>query len=240
MRGMKVGAALAVAGVAAFVSAAAADPTTTTTLYGCAHAKNGLLKLVEEGEPCDDGWEAVAWLVEGPPGEQGTQGPPGDKGQDGDPGPDGADAVVPETVEVSVGDEAAARFDAASRTLHVAVPRGLRGQPGAHGPDGDPGPAGPFSGHFESPDGSVTIEVDNGGISLSAGGTSVRMFPAALAVRSSGTTEVRGVITLNGSCFPVARLNDPVTHRLPPRPGPLPPIWLPATIAGGSTTVLSC
>jgi len=239
MRGMKAVAALAVAGVAAFVSAAAADPP-TTTLYGCQEAENGLLKLVEEGEPCDDGWEAVAWLGEAPTGEQGAQGLPGGKGPAGGPGPDGADAVVPETVEVSIGDEAAARFDAATRTLHLTVPRGLRGSPGEQGPDGAPGPAGPFSGRFKSPNGSVTIDVLDAGIQLSAGSTLVQMSQAAVAVRSAGTTVVNGpLIGLNGTCLGVARDGDLLTARFVQVPlGP--PIWLPATIAGGSTTVLSC
>lgn len=239
MRGKNAAVALVVAGVAAFVSAAAADPP-TTTLHGCTNADNGLLKLVAEGTACDDGWEAISWLVEGPAGEAGVPGEPGVKGPDGDPGPDGADAVVPESVEVDVGGEAAASFDGESRTLRVTVPRGLEGPVGEQGAEGAEGPAGPFSGHFESANGLMTIDVTDAGIVLDAGSSEVRINASTVSVNGLANVSLTGgLVTLNGGCRGVARLLDSTTPRL--IFGPFgQPIWLPATIATASTTVLSC
>lgn len=56
------------------------------------HARQGQVRLVDDGEQCKKGETAIAWNQEGPPGEPGPPGPPGPEGKQGekgDPGPPG-------------------------------------------------------------------------------------------------------------------------------------------------------
>ena len=145
---------------------------------------------------------------------EGLPGPPGADGEKGEKGEDGED-----------GDPG---------------PAGEDGEDGEDGPKGDPGD---FTGHFESPNGSYSIDVTDGGIALvgpggrvEIGATTVRISGTVVQVAASAVVEVVGsTVKLNGGCKPLARVGDQVTV-LPHTPGG----GAVGSIFQGSPTVRGC
>jgi hypothetical protein len=76
-------------------------------------------------------------------------------------------------------------------TVGAAGPQGQQGPPGkdgangAPGAPGQPGPPGVFSGHFASPSGQFTIDVDDTGIRLSGPGGSIQISATDVSVTAS-------------------------------------------------------
>jgi hypothetical protein len=95
------------------------------TYYACVDVKSGEMRVVDEGETCDEGKEyLIEWNSVGPAGPAGPTGP------QGAPGPQGEVAVCPPAdVEVQV--------------VGVEGPQGPQGGTGPAGPAGPQGEPGP-------------------------------------------------------------------------------------------------
>ena len=70
-----------------------APAATADVLFGCVNVKQGTLRIVEAGAPCQRGETPVQWNQSGPPG------PPGPPGPKGDPGAPGAGLVKLEDIQ---------------------------------------------------------------------------------------------------------------------------------------------
>jgi len=140
---------------------------------------------------------------QGPPGPTGPQGPTGPTGPTGATGPQGDPGPQ--------------------------GPPGPTGDTGATGATGAQGPAGVFAGHFQSPNGAYSLDIDDAGIRLAGPGASVQIVGSAVHVtgdvatvsatsitmQSAGVAQVAATaIVLEGELLngglPVARVGDRV------------------------------
>lgn len=96
-RAPAVVAGIAVGAITAGGIAYAATPAAEGTVNAC-YAKQGDLRIVEEGEACKSNETAISWNQKGEkgdPGEPGAKGDPGEDGADGQQGPAGTDGQSP-------------------------------------------------------------------------------------------------------------------------------------------------
>jgi hypothetical protein len=243
--------------VGAEITASAIASQDTTVVQGCRNIDNGLLKLSNSGA-CNDGWEPIAWLVEGPTGQQGPKGytgdrgpagpvggtgpggPPGEPGPRGSTGERGPDGVTPRSVraETLENGRAGAAFDVRTRELVLGIPAGAAGEPGHDGADGAPGPQGPCSGRLVSPGGGASIVVADSGITVQggSGGPTLMITLGGIAISAPGSASLQGtILLLNGGGCGVARVGDTA---LLPLVNPLALIYGPGPVFTGSATVL--
>jgi hypothetical protein len=165
-----VAAVLAVAGGLAY----AAAPGAGGELHGCYRTSGGdqagQLRLVGDGVACRSNELAVQWNAQGPSGPAGPA------------GPSGADGVSPHVAQLAAGDPhcasgGASITDAAGATAYVC-----------NGADGDS-----FAGTFSSPNGLYSLAVQDGGVTITGPGSTVRLDAAGINVSStSAPVSVRG------------------------------------------------
>jgi hypothetical protein len=227
--------AVLLASAAGVAYATAQDTGTSSVLQACENPGNGNLRLVANNQTdCHGAETAVAWNVQGPAGAPGAQGEPGEPGRDGIDGKDGSDGTSPTVQQLAAGDAncsagGAAITDASGSTAYVC--------------SGEQGPAGTFNGSFASPDGTYSISVTNGGITLKDAllGSSVTVTHGQVdvegvstKVQAESTLELLGVVTKvggGGTCKPAAGVGDVTGGGAP---------GAPQTIVTGSINVLIC
>lgn len=108
------------------------------------------------------------------------------KGVKGDPGEQGRDGVSPTVAQLVAGDThcpagGAAITDAGGNTAYVCG-----GRNGADGHDGQS-----FSGSFASPNGLYSISVTDSGVTLAAGGASIKLTGSDIEVKTLGLMNVQ-------------------------------------------------
>jgi len=148
---IQTGAALTLATIltatARIASAAIVGPD--GTINACYLQKNGALRVVNAGQPCDKGEIPLQWNQKGPKGDTGSAGPQGVAGATGPAGTTGP--------------------------AGAQGPPGDMGAQGPPGPQGDPGPALTSlddvpcdTGSLDKPDGRIVTSVDvaTGGMTL--------------------------------------------------------------------------
>lgn len=161
-----------------------------------------------------------------------AQGERGAPGRDGIDGKDGSDGSSPTVRQLAAGDAncsagGVAITDASGSTAYAC--------------SGEQGPAGTFSGSFASPDGTYSISVTDGGITLKDEllGSLVKVTHGdvdvdglSVKVQAVSTLELLGAVTSVGgdaNCKPAARVGDLTQGDIGTQ-----------TIVTGSVSVLIC
>jgi hypothetical protein len=108
------------------------------TIKGCTHKKSGALRVLKAGKKCKRIERAIAWNIEGPAGQAGSDGPAGTGGA---AGPQGAGGAAGQTG--SAGATGPAGADGANGTNGTNGVDGAQGPTGPEGPTGSQGATGP-------------------------------------------------------------------------------------------------
>jgi len=204
-RRLRLGRRSLVAGVLAAVAIAVAAgiayasiPNGSGTYTACMLRSTGTIRLIDPSLPpssllshCTSIEAQITWNQTGPQGPQGPRGATGAQGSTGSQGPRGA--TGPPGTQGSRGPTGA---------------QGSTGPTGEDGPQGATGPAGTFTGHFVSPNGLFSIDVDNAGIRLQGPGGNAHLTGAGWSFSSAGTMSIQGaLVQLNGCSAPLALVN---------------------------------
>ena len=192
--GMLVAVAIAVAAGIAYASI----PDASGTYTACMLRSTGTIRLIDPSLPpssllshCTSLEAQITWNQTGPQGPRGPKGATGAQGPTGSQGPKGATGL-----------------EGAQGNRGPTGAEGSTGPTGEDGPQGATGPAGAFTGHFVSPNGLFSIDVDDTGIRLRGPGSDAHLNGAGWSFSSVGTMSIQGpLVQLNGCSAPLALVN---------------------------------
>jgi hypothetical protein len=171
-------AALAVAALAGAGIAYATIPSSGGVINACMLKNVGTVRLIDPSLPASNLLSHCSTLEA--PISWNQQGQPGTPGQDGAPGQNGSSVVM--------GDAGA---NCANGGVSLTVGSDTRYV--CNGTNGQDGQDGVFTGHFQSPNGRVTLDVDNNGFLVAAGPAGqLQLASSGLFVHSGSLLSLSG------------------------------------------------